>query len=76
MWVRSPDFGDPCCLLAQARVYPRESGGGGDVIPAKAGYVFSQRENHPQSAPALPQGMAGAIVFDKKTRGRIEAATR
>jgi len=25
----------------------------------------------PQSAPALPQGMAGAIVFDKKTRGRI-----
>jgi len=39
-------------------------------------YVFSQRKDYPQSAPALPQGMAGAIVFDKKTRGRIEAATR
>jgi hypothetical protein len=63
MWVRSPDFGDPRFR-------------GGDVIPAKVGYVFSQRENHPQSAPALLQGMAGAIVFDKKTRGRIEAATR
>jgi hypothetical protein len=38
-------------------------------------YVFSKGKYHPQSAPALPQGMAGAIVFDKKTRGRIEDAT-
>jgi hypothetical protein len=40
------------------------------------GDVFSWAKNHPQSAPALPQGMAGVIVFDKKTRGRIEDATR
>jgi hypothetical protein len=40
------------------------------------GDVFSWAKNHPQSAPALPQGMAGVVVFDKKTQGRIEDATQ